>query len=117
MAEKLKAGKIVNPAMYDEATIYFSDIVGFTELSSISTPVQIVDLLNDLYSLLDEVIDKHDVYKVSWEYTCLFTLQEWYAINMFWFYTCMQSIHNVRDILSFCSNNPRFDFQQVLNIL
>ena len=67
MAEKLKVGESVNPEMYDEATIYFSDIVGFADLSSSSTPVQIVDLLNDLYSLFDGVIDQHDVYKVSWD--------------------------------------------------
>ena len=65
MAEELKAGRKVEPRMYDMATVYFSDIVGFTTLSSQSTPLQIVNLLNDLYGAFDDTIAKHNVYKAS----------------------------------------------------
>ena len=66
VAEELKAGRKVEARVYNMATVYFSDIVGFTNLSSQSTPMEIVDLLNDLYGIFDDTIAKHNVYKVKY---------------------------------------------------
>ena len=50
---------------FDEVTILFSDIVSFTVIASMVTPMEIVDMLNLLYSKFDHLTTVHTVYKVS----------------------------------------------------
>ncbi|KAI6244142.1 Guanylate cyclase [Aphelenchoides fujianensis] len=64
VAEDLKVGKPVVPQLYQNATVLFSDIRGFTRISSTSTPLQIVTFLNDLFSGFDAIISKNDAYKI-----------------------------------------------------
>ncbi|KAL7063269.1 hypothetical protein AAHC03_0611 [Spirometra sp. Aus1] len=65
VARALIAGTKVPSETFDDTTIYFSDIVGFSLISAKSKPLEIVNLLNMLYSAFDACIETFDVYKVE----------------------------------------------------
>ena len=49
---------------YDEASVLFADMVGFTPLSAQLPPVEMVELLNEVFSFFDSLLDKYDVEKI-----------------------------------------------------
>merc|ERR1711892_181889 len=63
--KKMKKGQIPKPEVFDNTTIFFCDIVSFTNIASESTAHQIIEFLNDLYILFDDRLDNFDVYKVE----------------------------------------------------
>jgi len=65
IAQALRDGKKIDPEHRDIVTIFFSDIVGFTNISATLEPVKISHMLDRLYKSFDEISQTHDVFKVE----------------------------------------------------
>uniref|UniRef100_A0A6P4E920 guanylate cyclase n=1 Tax=Drosophila rhopaloa TaxID=1041015 RepID=A0A6P4E920_DRORH len=65
VAMQLKQTQQVPAELYEAVTVYFSDIVGFTEIAADCTPLEVVTFLNSIYRVFDERIECYDVYKVE----------------------------------------------------
>ena len=51
--------------MFQDVTILFSDVVGFTHICSRIEPMQVVAMLNGMYTKFDQLSEAHEVYKVN----------------------------------------------------
>ena len=65
IAEKLKRESGTIADSFAEATVLFADIVGFTQMSSSMPPRDVVDLLNCIFSVFDQLADKHKLEKIK----------------------------------------------------
>ncbi|PNF14028.1 Soluble guanylate cyclase 88E [Cryptotermes secundus] len=65
VADRLRTGE--NPIdtceMFDSVSILFSDVVTFTEICSRITPMEVVSMLNAMYSIFDTLTERNGVYK------------------------------------------------------
>ncbi|XP_034937770.1 soluble guanylate cyclase 88E [Chelonus insularis] len=67
VADRLRNGEspIDTCEMFDSVSILFSDVVTFTEICSRLTPMEVVSMLNAMYSLFDTLTERNRVYKVE----------------------------------------------------
>ncbi|XP_050087432.1 uncharacterized protein LOC126572283 [Anopheles aquasalis] len=65
VATQLKQAQTVPAEYYSAVSIFFSDIVGFTEIAAECTPLEVVSFLNAIYRMFDERIECYDVYKIE----------------------------------------------------
>ena len=65
IAERLKRGEKNISGSYPEVTILFSDLVGFTKMSSQTSATDLVKLLNDLFTRFDKRAEALGVEKIK----------------------------------------------------
>ena len=65
VAERLKENPEVIADSHKQVTILFADIVGFTEMSSRSSPEALVTLLNDIFSRFDALVEADGLEKIK----------------------------------------------------
>ncbi|EFC37886.1 predicted protein [Naegleria gruberi] len=65
VAARLKKGDTFIAEKFDDITCFFSDMVGFTKMSSTLQPTELVEMLNDLVNGFDEVCTKYNLEKIK----------------------------------------------------
>lgn len=65
VAKQLWQGQTVDAKKFNNVTMLFSDIVGFTAICSHCSPMQVITMLNELYTLFDFQCGELDIYKVE----------------------------------------------------
>jgi guanylate cyclase len=65
IADRLKDGPGVIADAYDEVTVLFADIVGFTAFAGVRPPADVVALLNRLFTQFDDLADRHGLEKIK----------------------------------------------------
>lgn len=65
ISEALKTEPRAIAAHYDGASILFADIVEFTPMAAAMSPLDLVDLLNEVFQCFDALVDKYDLEKIK----------------------------------------------------
>ena len=65
IAERLKRNPGTIADAHNEVTVLFADIVGFTQMSADAKPVDVVNMLNSLFSDFDGLATKHGLEKIK----------------------------------------------------
>jgi adenylate cyclase len=65
IVERMRQGEVAIADRFPEATILFSDLVGFTSLAGRSSPGQIIKILNSLFSAFDDLAKRLRLEKIK----------------------------------------------------
>ncbi len=65
IADRLRGGETLIADRFDDVTLLFADIVGFTAMSSAMSPHELVSVLNEVFTVFDDLVERHDLEKVK----------------------------------------------------
>jgi len=65
IAERLKRNEVNIAQGHADVTVMFADIVGFTRMTEELSPVETVKILNDVFSIFDDIADRYRVEKIK----------------------------------------------------
>jgi class 3 adenylate cyclase len=65
IASDLKESGTTNPESFKDVTVFFSDLVNFTEISSRFDPEFIINELNQLFTKFDSIVEKHGCERIK----------------------------------------------------
>ncbi len=65
IAAILKNNPRVIAEHFDEASVLFADVVNFTPMSATMTPIELVELLNEVFSYFDLLVEKYGLEKIK----------------------------------------------------
>jgi class 3 adenylate cyclase len=65
IAERLKREQGVIVDGFDQVSVIFADIVGFTAMSASTTPERLVAMLDELFSVFDDLAEVHGLEKIK----------------------------------------------------
>ncbi|CAF3149719.1 unnamed protein product [Rotaria socialis] len=67
IADRLRGGEKAATLCetFESCTILFSDVVGFTTICSSLTPMEVVSVLNEMYTKFDKCLEAHNCFKVE----------------------------------------------------
>ncbi|MDY6783984.1 MAG: adenylate/guanylate cyclase domain-containing protein [Cyanobacteriota bacterium] len=65
IAQKLKDNPDTIAECFEDVTILFADIVGFTPLAAATPPIELVNLLNKIFSTFDRLTQRHGLEKIK----------------------------------------------------
>ncbi len=65
IADRLKTGESLIVDRFENVSVLFADLVGFTTHASKTSPEELVTMLNELFSLFDKLAEQHGLEKIK----------------------------------------------------